>query len=166
MIASHPSPATGRGLGERTTGQHGCRTCVAPPCRTPVAGGCRTRYRTLSHPASHVRAGAHVASAVAHTRKIVFGFFPLPRAAVRTYAHARGRANQPGPPEPRQAPVIGGHPATDWVHLTCCRLDVFLCGIEAPAAGVLTDVPEEAICPACRVVDERGLPCPVPGCSP
>lgn len=149
-------------MGERTTGQHGCRTCVAPPCRTPVAGGCRT----LSHRVSHLRAGARVTGAPVRPHKIIKRVSRFPRAAVRTYAHARGRATQPGTPESSQAPVIGGHLATDWVHLTCCRADVFLCGIEAPAAGVLTDVPEEAICPACRAVDERNLPCPVPGCSP
>jgi hypothetical protein len=52
------------------------------------------------------------------------------------------------------------------VNLTCCRPNVYLCGIEAQDYGVVGDVPLSEVCPACRVVDERNLPCPVPGCSP
>lgn len=57
-------------------------------------------------------------------------------------------------------------PANEWIHLTCCRPNVYLCGIEAKDYGVVGDVPVTEVCPACRAADERNLPCPVPGCSP
>lgn len=63
-------------------------------------------------------------------------------------------------------PTRGDLTVDDVDHLYCCDENVAMCGVD------LTDVAEEVfgeddpLCPMCALVDETGMPCPVPGCQP
>ena len=61
----------------------------------------------------------------------------------------------------RSAPPGAG---ADPIHLFCCDEDIAMCGANLKEEDEQERDDDTPVCPMCALVEDEGLPCPVPGC--
>jgi hypothetical protein len=61
----------------------------------------------------------------------------------------------------RAAPPGAG---ADPIHLFCCDEDIAMCGAGLKGEEKQERDDDTPVCPLCALVEDEGLPCPVPGC--
>jgi hypothetical protein len=62
---------------------------------------------------------------------------------------------------PRPTPPVAG---ADPIHLFCCDEDIAMCGADLTDQDVQERDDDTPVCPMCALVEDEGLPCPVPEC--
>lgn len=58
----------------------------------------------------------------------------------------------------------GAGAGADPVHLFCCDKNIAMCGADLSDEDEQERDDDTLICPLCVLIEDEGLPCPVPGC--